>query len=501
MADESKPHNEPAGLCLEYAPSGRNGKATVTARLAGDVLAVESFDLTRSKARRDFATAVADGRPGIDQAAVESELLRAAADQACRARDDGATDTPAHPDPAELLKAMPEHVQAAARAMLESPDLLERIGEDFSAVGIAGERTLAGTVYLSGVSRLLERPLALLVQGPSSSGKSLVLGAVAKLFPPEAVFSATTLSTLSLYYAPPGTFRHRFVVCGERSRKTDEDQAEVTRALRELLSEGRLSRLVTVKKHDGAPASELVEQEGPIAYAESTTLATSQVFTEDLNRMLLLATDETPEQTRRVLHRLAEKYDHGACGDPSGVVEKHHAAQRMLRTMRVRIPYARALMDLLPSTRLEIRRGAGYVLAMIEASALLHQRQRQVTGDGDLLATLDDYRVARALLSQPLGRLLGRQVSEGALRFLGRLVEWFGVGGEYSIPEARGRETHSVSGVYGWNSDLAGSGLVELVEQKRGNAPARWKVAKSPDEASESLTLLPEAEELEHIEP
>lgn len=500
--DQSKPNDGGGnGLALQWRPIGKGTSALVTATLGGEPVVCEKLDLGKPRARSDFAQTVCNGRPGIDQAVVEGELLKLAATVAARPEDNGAPDAPAQPDPGELLKAMPQHVQAAARAMLESPDLLERIGDDFSAVGIAGERTLAGTVYLSGVSRLLERPLALLVQGPSSSGKSLVLGAVAKLFPPEAVFSATTLSTLSLYYAPAGTFRHRFVVCGERSRKTDEDQAEVTRALRELLSEGRLSRLVTVKKHDGAPASELVEQEGPIAYAESTTLATSQVFTEDLNRMLLLATDERPEQTRRVLHRLAEKYDRGACGDPRGVVEKHHAAQRMLRMMRVSIPYARALMDLLPSTRLEIRRGAGYVLAMIEASALLHQRQRQVTADGDLLATLDDYRVARALLCQPLGRLLGRQVSEGALRFLGRLVEWFGVGGEYTIPEARGRETHSVSGVYGWNSDLAGSGLVELVEQKRGNAPARWKVAKSPDDAIESLTLLPEAEELENIEP
>ena len=78
------------------------------------------------------------------------------------------------------------------------------------------------------------------------------------------------------------------------------------------------------------------------------------------------------------------------------------------------------------------------------------------------------------------------------------LVEWFGVGGEYSIPEAKAKETHSVSGVYGWNSDLAGAGLVEVVQEKRGNAPARWRVAKSPDDAADSLTLLPEGESLKN---
>ena len=483
------------GLTIDPGPSGRNGKWTWTARLNGEPIHVDELNPRKDKERAGFLDKVCEGRPGIDRKAVEAVLLKLAADLAAKA--DEAPEAQGEPDPAALLQATPEHVRAEARAMLESPDLLEQVGADFSAIGIAGERTLAGTIYLAGVSRLLDRPLALLIQGPSSSGKSHVLRTVAQLFPPEAIFSATTLSTLSLYYAKPGTFRHRFVVCGERSRRTDEDQAEVTRALREMLSEGRIERLVTVKKHDGAPAAELVTQEGPIGYAETTTLGTSDIFVEDLNRMLLLATDETPQQTKAVLYQVAERYERGPRGDPGRIVEKHHAAQRMLRPMRVRIPYATALVELLPSTRLEIRRGAGYILAMVEGAAVLHQYQRQETGDGELVATLDDYRLARALLSHPLGRLLGRQVSDGALRFLGRLVEWFGVGGDYTIPQAKAKETHSISGVYGWNSDLAGAGLVEVVEEKRGNAPARWRVAKSPDQAAESLTLLPEAEALE----
>jgi hypothetical protein len=31
------------GLTIEYAPSGRNGKATLTAKLGGDVIAVETW--------------------------------------------------------------------------------------------------------------------------------------------------------------------------------------------------------------------------------------------------------------------------------------------------------------------------------------------------------------------------------------------------------------------------------------------------------------------------
>ena len=45
---------EANGLTIECSPSGRNGTATLTARLGGEVLAVETLDLTKPKTRQDF---------------------------------------------------------------------------------------------------------------------------------------------------------------------------------------------------------------------------------------------------------------------------------------------------------------------------------------------------------------------------------------------------------------------------------------------------------------
>lgn len=87
------------GLTLEWKPCGKNGKATVTAKHAAEVLACETFDTTIPKARAAFATAVCNGRPGIDVAEVEQELLKLAADLASK------------PDKAEApadLAALPE---------------------------------------------------------------------------------------------------------------------------------------------------------------------------------------------------------------------------------------------------------------------------------------------------------------------------------------------------------------------------------------------------------
>ena len=49
----------------------------------------------------------------------------------------------------------------AALALLQRPDLIERIATDFGRCGIVGERTNALVGYLSAISRKLDRPLAL----------------------------------------------------------------------------------------------------------------------------------------------------------------------------------------------------------------------------------------------------------------------------------------------------------------------------------------------------
>src|SRR5262245_62435477 len=133
----------------------------------------------------------------------------------------------------------------------------------------------------------------------------------------------------ALFHMPPGSLAHRFIVGGERSRVEDDERAEATRALREMLSAGKLTKLMPVKVEGGRIETAHIEQDGPIAYVESTTLA--KVFDEDANRCLLLHTDERPEQTRRVVRRLADAYrGAGGAADPERVVLRHHALQRML---------------------------------------------------------------------------------------------------------------------------------------------------------------------------
>src|SRR5262249_31388282 len=152
---------------------------------------------------------------------------------------------------------------------------------------------------------------------------------------------ATAMTPQALYHMRPGSLVHRFVVAGERPRGAADEVAQGTKALREMISSGRLSKLIPVKVK-GEIITARIEQEGPIAYVESTSLA--EFFDEDETRCLPLATDETPGQTRRIIGKVAGQYARPVPReDVLRAVERHNALQRSLQVLPVSVPFAERL--------------------------------------------------------------------------------------------------------------------------------------------------------------
>jgi hypothetical protein len=476
-------------LKIVTRPVGRNGSAIVTVTMAGEVIDCRTVNLTKSKDRESFVDAICEGRKGINRDAVLNALTRLAADLV-RTATTSKHDDNGRADPEKLLESMPYPAQPAARSMLKDPNLIKRIIEDIAALGVAGENILTATIYLVGTSRLLPKPLNAIVKGLSSSGKSYLIEKTAALFPPEAVLRATQQTPQALFYAEPGSLSHRFIVGGERSRVENDDTADATRALREMQSSGKLSKLVTMKQ-GGQMVTKQVEQDGPIAFIESTTLAT--IFEEDANRAILLHTDERPKQTRQIVQRLAAGYSGDAgSGDAQRIINRHYALQRMLKPLPIVIPFARRLGELFTSDRVEVRRAFPQLMSMIETSALLHQHQRQVDSDGRLVATADDYQLARHLLAGPMSRLLGGRISESARRFYDRLAGRFAVDQKFTTTEAANSESVSRRAVTGYLVELCDVGAVAQIEAHKGNKPATWKMtAASLDDNDNDCPELP----------
>ncbi len=365
---------------------------------------------------------------------------------------------------------LPQRARDEADAMLQDPNLVDRIIEDLAALGVAGERELVLALYLVGTSRLLTRPLAAIVQGPSSSGKSYLIARVAELFPDETMLRATDITPQALYYMDPGSLAHKFVVAGERSHRKAEEAANATKALREMISEGRLDKHVTTKV-EGQWQTEHIHQDGPIAFVESTTQ--SEIFEEDLNRCLVLNTDERVEQTERILEQMAAKHGPEAPSlENEHIVNRHHALQGKIEKRVVVIPFSARLSKLFPKERVEARRTFGHVLSVIQALALLHQQQRETDDRGRIVAERRDYELARRLLHGPLERILGSRVSSSATRFYQRLVAK--PRRSFSTRQAREGENVTDRTIRNWLDDLHSAGLVEIVTESRGREPAWW---------------------------
>lgn len=399
-----------AEIVLEHnavSPSNR-AKVSLCVKQGTDILAMDQLDLTRVGQRRKYIKNLLEEYPGLEgqEEAIEKEMV-ALADKLLAEPKKSTGDVGCKPcdiSKLELEKTDPKIIDAA-NEFLKRPDLLDCTLKHIETIGLVGERNLATQLYLVGVSRLLTRPLATIVLGSSSSGKSYAANTVGSLFPSETVLKAHRITPQALMYMEPGSLEHRFIVMGERSRDTSDEVAEQTRTWRELIADGECRIAVTVKE-GGKMTTDCRTQKGPIAWVESTTLGLDGIFTEDRTRLMILCADESSSQTERVLGRLASDANSPIDRDRLETIQAlHHAIQRLLTPADVVIPFSAQLIKAIPADRPEARRTFGHLLSGIKAIALLHQMQRSRNESGMIIADPQDYELARKIFREPLGSI------------------------------------------------------------------------------------------------
>jgi hypothetical protein len=314
-----------------------------------------------------------------------------------------------------IAPAVPMEALTAAEEMLRNPSLVEQLRDDFGSIGIVGETLLCLIIYLVGTSRLLTKPLALCVQAASASGKSFTVSSVLSLFPETELLQATNMSPQSLFYLKPGSLTNKIVFVAERQHpgKNADETANAGLALREMISAGVLDKFVTARDKVEGLTTIHIKQTGPIAYIETTTV--TDLFDEDANRMLFVSTDESEEQTCRIMnHQAAQAAGMTLAHDGvQAIKNKHHALQSLLRRKAVRVPFAGHIK--LCSSHVTARRLFQQVLRVIESVALLRQFQKEEVEPDVIVADMVDYELAYELLT-PILTSGGESLSEATLR-------------------------------------------------------------------------------------
>ena len=349
--------------------------------------------LSNDLARRRCARAVEEAGSGYATAKQVLDVLLPLANQVeqkLRAEDVAPGEAPTERTPETV-----DSLHQQAQPLLADPQLLDRAYATLGALGLVGERRTALTTFLAAVSRLLERPVSVIIKGPSSGGKSFTLERVLALLPPSAFVNYTSVSPKYLAYSTDD-LRHRIVVLFEASGVAGDMGAYI---MRSLLSEGRLHIGTVEKAEDGSIASREVVKEGPTALFTTTTRHSIDAELE--TRALPLSVDDDPKHSAAILQRAAAAFTGNEDAAPD--LAPWHALQDWLDAAgerRVRIPYAPTLAALVPCRSVRIRRDIGKLLTLICACAVLHQEQRDRAGDGAIVASLDDYATVRDLMAE-----------------------------------------------------------------------------------------------------
>ena len=316
---------------------------------------------------------------------------------------------------ASVVPEMTEREREEALELLRDKNLLSRIVSDFS---ITGEERNKLVGYLGTVSRLLEKPLAVIIQSTSASGKSSLMEGILAMMPKESVIKYSAMTGQSLFYLGEKDLKNKILAIVE-----EEGAEKASYALKLLQSEGELTIASTGKDEQGRLKTEEYHVEGPVMIFLTTTAV--EIDEELLNRCIVLTVDESQEQTQAIhqLQREAETLEGLQRRiEKEKVRHLHRNAQRLLRPLAVVNAFAPKLTFLSSKTRM--RRDHMKYLTLIRTVTLLHQYQREIktlaNGTDYIEVAFCDIEAANGLAHEILGRSLD-ELSPQTRKLLGIL--------------------------------------------------------------------------------
>jgi hypothetical protein len=454
----------------------------------GEQRVIDAVDLYSARSRNGFLSRVSEAKLG-DRIDVERDLL-----QLLDAIEKHQASSESQPVASKLEMTADERDEAMV--LLRRPDLLDLVAADMETLGYVGEIVNKQLGYLVAVSRKLDAPLSMVIMSQSGSGTSALADVLELLVPPEEVILFSRLSAQALYYMDRDALRHRFIIVEERAGSLDADYS-----IRSLQSKKKLILAVPVKDpSSGRIKTQVFEILGPAAFLETTT--ETRIHPENATRCFEMYCDESAEQTRRIhaaQRRSKTLAARLASAGRESIIRRHQNAQRLLDSVDVVIPFAESID--FPNQWLRTRRDHLRFLNLIEASAFLHQHQRErkeaCDGRDYVEATIADYERAYALAADVLGQTLA-DLKRPAAELLGSIRSMVATKPDNTITrrelrEATGLPDHRVAMLL---HELVSLEYAEILAGSQGKA-FRYRLTSHNGASSPVLAGLTPPEELQ----
>lgn len=272
--------------------------------------------------------------------------------------------------------------------ILKRKNLFNEITEKEMDKKIVRETETRKAIFLCAQGRLVENcqiaSYNLLVNDDAGTGKDYVTEKTLEIIPEEEYIKRTRISPTVFTYWHNPTFEPEWT--WNKKIFYNEDISEI------VLN----SEVFKVMCSSGSNATVVIKQRvydinikgKPVMII---TTANSIPNPEMTRRFEFINLDESIDQTKEIMIRHA---NYAKLGISPEYNPDYKESMKLLKRVKVRIPYADKLPNLFPDENLMMRTKFVRFLDLIKASAAFHQYQRKIDEDGYILANNQDYEIS-----------------------------------------------------------------------------------------------------------
>jgi len=263
---------------------------------------------------------------------------------------------------------------------LSDNDLLDKIAENIPI--IQGENNNKKIIFLSCISKDLPRKyregLSIVVSSKSSAGKSTLIENCLKPFTKD-VFQFTNFTDSFFQRHFKDKSLNGLILHQEQIEKTNKFGQAILSIPKFQLSEGITRIGLSERDKDGKFTDTMLEVSGIPIFISSTT--NPDIEPQQLNRITLLQTDESDQQTNLVKKSILndcsinpDNYSSENLDELTNLCEKYKKIAKELKG--ILLPFGNLINEKLPNT-LEIRRDIKKIINYTRVIAFLHQKNRK----------------------------------------------------------------------------------------------------------------------------
>ncbi|TRX21965.1 hypothetical protein FNW25_15145 [Flavobacterium franklandianum] len=290
--------------------------------------------------------------------------------------------------------------------ILKQDSLLQEINKLIEQSGIVGEANSRLLLFIIASSYKTKSPLHAIVQGSSGSGKTHLISKIADLTPQEDVLRFTRITESSLYNWGEYDLVNKLLIIED----LDGLKEEALFAMRELISNQRLSSSVSIKDKKGNIKSVKKEVKGVFSSLSATTKG--DLYEDNMSRSFLLAVDESQDQTDKII-----SYQNKRIAGEINETQQEKAKEQLQKILRalkveeVQNPYATQIQ--LPENVHKKRRLNEMFQSIIKQITIINQYQRR-TQNNKLVTEIEDIENAVEILFESI--ILKIDELDGSLR-------------------------------------------------------------------------------------